>query len=140
MGANPDLTGLVVHRDISPHNVVIAGSDSAEVARRVDEAMQELAGVAERLKAHEVAADQLQARLRSVEDKFPDASEFQKYADANELFLAYQLGEVTKRLERIERVQITRLQVVGIVIATLVAAVAATSGAVVLLQAAHVLH
>ena len=73
------------------------------------------------------------ARVRSVEDKFPEASEFQKYADSNQLFLAYQLGELTKRLERVERGQLGRLQVIGIVITTLITAVAVAGGIVLLL-------
>ena len=117
-----------------------ADQASRQVAQQVgaDPDLTEL--ITERLDAQEAAAAQLRERLRRVEGKFPDASEFQKYADSNQLFLAYQIGELTKRLELIERGQITRFQVVGIVITTLVAAVAVASGVVVLLQAVHLLH
>ncbi len=87
-----------------------------------------------------VDTNQLRERLKSIETKFPEATELQKFADANQLFVAYQIGELTKRLDRMERGQVTRLHVIGYVITTLVAAVALTSGVLVLLQAVHVLR
>jgi hypothetical protein len=143
VGADPELANLA-----NAGFMVKAGGDlhgpftfgQQEVDRRVDEATSRLAEVVARLDAQEAAADQLRERLRSVEDMFPEPSEFQKYADANQLYLAYQLGELAKRLERIESGQLSRFQVVGIVVTTLVAAVAVASGVVVLLQVAHVVH
>jgi len=119
----------------------VASNGHSETAASVDHAMRRLAKeVAEQLAAHEADAKQLRARLQDVESKFPEAFELEKYTDANQLFLAYQIGELTKRLEKVERSQLTRFQVVGIVITTLVAAIAVASGTVALLQAVHVLH
>jgi hypothetical protein len=141
VGADPGLVELVSNATVfTEGRSDLMWLEQSEVARRVVESSLRLGRLLDRLEAQEAAAEQLQERVRNVEDKFPQPADFQKYADSNQLFLAYQIGELGKRLERIESGQMTRFQVVGYVVATLVAASAAASGVVVLLQAAHLIH
>ena len=88
---------------------------------RVEAALAELRHV------QQAKTEAVEERVRAIEAKFPDAAEFQKYADANELFLFFQIGEVVKRVDRFEDKQLSRTQVVGIVITSMVAAIALTA-------------
>jgi hypothetical protein len=105
-----------------------------EVAHRVEAAVAELRLV------QQAQSEAVEGRVRAIEAKFPDTAEFQKYADANELFLAFQIGEVVKRIDRIEHKQLSRTQVAGIVLVTLVAAVGLTVGLLAIFKAFGVLH
>lgn len=58
-----------------------------------------------------------------MEAKFPDAAEFQKFADANGLFIAFQIGELVKQMDRLEDRQLSRTAVTWIAIGVVIAGV-----------------
>ncbi len=77
--------------------------------------------------------------MRAIEAKFPDAPDLQKFSDANELFLAYQIGELSKRLYRLEEKQLRRTKVVGIVLASMVTMIGAVVGLLKLVEVVGIL-
>jgi hypothetical protein len=129
IGVSPELvattapTSVVVGRAVDLNIRLAAQPDvQAEVDRRVEAAMQTFFAL------QEAAAKPLEERVRAIEAKFPEAGDLQKYATAQELFLGLQIGELSKRLDRLESKQLGRLEVIGIVTFTLVAAVAVVAG------------
>jgi hypothetical protein len=94
-----------------------------EISRRVDESVQ-----------------RLQERMKDLEARFPTSSEFQKFADANQLFLAMQVGDLTKRLDKLDERMLTRTQVAGIVLATLVTFIGIVAGIAGILRTFGLMH
>lgn len=74
-------------------------------------------------------------RLRAIEERLPDPKTLPKgMADANQLFLAYQVGELNRRIERIEGRLPSRQEIAGIGIGVLVAGVGLVAGIIELLR------
>ena len=105
-----------------------------EVIRRVEAAMETLRA------AQAAQVEGFEQRVRAIEEKFPEPAEFQKHADASSLFLAYQVGELKKRIDAIDAKLINRTQVAGIALATLLSAVAVTAGLLAIFKALNLIH
>lgn len=106
-----------------------------DVARRAEEATQALRDV------QRAPAERFELReWRDTEERQPGAAQFQRHADPNELFLAYQIGELTDRVARIDEKQLTPLHVVGAVFGTLATTIGAISGLLAIGKALGVLQ
>ena len=109
--------------------------DEEAAAARAEAAISELQRV------EQARAEAIGERIRAIEEKLPDAGQAQRYALSNELcLLAFELGELSRRIDRIEDKQITRTQVVGIVISTLLAAIAAIAALFAIFKALGLVH
>lgn len=82
----------------------------------------------------------VEERMRAIEEKSPDKTGLQKFADANQLFLAYQVAELSKRLDRLEEKQLSSSQVIGIVLAMLATLVGVTSVLFAVLRTVALIH
>lgn len=134
IGAQPEFVSTTAPTPGRPVSPSEQAQMEQEVARRVELATNAL------LDVQRAQAEGLELRMRVVEEKFPDPAQFQKFADANQLLLAYQLGELAKRVDRIDEKQLTRTQVAGIVITTIATAIGVIAALFNTLKAAGLLH
>jgi hypothetical protein len=138
IGVQPELVSTTTSAPAFTFGRPLSPSEEARIDQEVS--MRVEAVVAELRLVQQAQAEAVEQRVRAVEEKFPDAAQFQKYADANELFLAFQIGELVKRMDRIEDKQLSRSQVAGIIIATLVAAIGMTAALFAIFKALGLLH
>jgi hypothetical protein len=139
VGVQPELvstiTSVPAYMARNPHPTTEEAAIDEEAATRAETAITELQRI------EQARADAIEERMRAIEEKLPDAEKAERYAHSNELYLlAFELGELSKRIDRIEDKQITRTQVAGIVITTLLAAIAVTAALFMILKALGVLH
>ena len=139
IGIQPELVSTITSAPTHTPGNPLPTSEEATVEQEA--ATRAEATITELRRLQEARANAIEERMRAIEEKLPDAGQAQRYALSNELYLlAFELGELSKRIDRIEDKQITRTQVAGIVITTLLAAIAVTAALFAIFKTLGLLH